>query len=101
MNTQHTSGEWIAHNNNISDFYDIDCDGNRIASVSAIPEHKDGVPLEEKIANARLIAAAPDLLEALQQLVNTDKNNADHFHRAICDAERAILKATTPTDHKQ
>lgn len=100
MNTKHTPGEW-----RYSEEYKL-VTTSRIGiiegskTICELPTfgHK---PEEETNANGLLIAAAPDLLEALQQLVNTDKNNADHFHRAICDAERAIRKATTPTDHKQ
>jgi len=46
-------------------------------------------------ANARLIAAAPDLLEALQTIVNSaEANQAAILYPLIDDARAAIAKAT-------
>jgi hypothetical protein len=66
--------------------------------------HEQGLIIEEKTGNAiavcynpenaKLIAAAPELLEALQALINSPIDNADHHHRTLMDAERAISKAT-------
>ncbi|MDB5032229.1 hypothetical protein [Mucilaginibacter sp.] len=46
----------------------------------------------EAIANAKLFAAAPDLLEALQEFVNWIKQG-DHDGSFIEDAEAALAKA--------
>jgi hypothetical protein len=47
-------------------------------------------PAEEKLANARLIAAAPELLEALQKIATV--NATDYEYQAW--ARAAISKAT-------
>lgn len=59
----------------------------------------NGAPLEQQEANARLIAAAPDLLEALEWIVQPDipiGSNAEFQHRAIEVARAAIAKAKGP-----
>lgn len=51
---------------------------------------------EELEAIARLIAAAPDLLESLTNLVGLAKLGAaslDKYHAALSDAEAALAKA--------
>jgi hypothetical protein len=51
---------------------------------------------EHDMADARLIAAAPDLLEALTNLVGLAKMGAarlDKYHAALADAQAAIDKA--------
>jgi hypothetical protein len=56
-------------------------------------------PIEAQEANARLIAAAPDLLDALQDLVGRDEKEArecgftDDEMTWLEDARRAIAKA--------
>jgi hypothetical protein len=47
---------------------------------------------EEAEANAKLIAAAPDLLEALQEL--TQAGDIDHYITSYNKAKQAIQKAT-------
>ena len=60
MNAKHTPGPWIAEDD--QSIYAADGDGRRlIAECHA--GHK-----EERAANARLIAAAPDLLAALEDV---------------------------------
>lgn len=48
---------------------------------------------EEQIANARLIAAAPDLLDALRGLVNAVGRKPSIVHEAVRKAEVIISKA--------
>lgn len=84
MNTQkHTPGPWTVGNIKQSNRPDAhfpieafyDSDGERFrATVAEIPTWSfDGVTdanREEHIANARLISAAPDLLDAVQAIVD-------------------------------
>ena len=90
MTEAHTPGPWTV-------FYD-----SRYSSciaevgsfvVSAPHEIHDWQNDAVEEANARLIAAAPDLLEALQ-LARDHFVNSKSACAEICDA--AILKATTP-----
>jgi hypothetical protein len=96
MKVLHTKGEWKVIN---------DTDGCRIYSdmfggIANIPhngKHKD-----EHEANAKLISASPDLLEALQPLVNickfvpkevfTEEGRRD-FQALLNNAQAAINKA--------
>ena len=49
-------------------------------------------------ANARLIAAAPDLLEALEHLMSWQVKNVDRWHNNAYDnAARVVKKATGET----
>jgi hypothetical protein len=52
MTTKHTQGEWIIQGKTL-----IKCNGEQTASVNSM--------IDEYEANAKLIAAAPDLLNAL------------------------------------
>lgn len=50
---------------------------------------------EETRANARLISAAPELLEALQEIIaSADAGNAAILDSLTCKARAAIAKAT-------
>jgi hypothetical protein len=51
----------------------------------------DGVPRDEMKANARLIAAAPELLEFAQRVLNGD---GDSFRSIAQHAKDVIKKAT-------
>jgi hypothetical protein len=58
-------------------------------------EHIDGIGKDELIANARLIAAAPDMLEVLQRLVRDNAGVTHEYLHIIRDKARAaIAKAT-------
>ena len=70
--TMHTAGEWVDRGTN--------CVGTRWQLVASVYPMEHENP-EEHAANMRLIAAAPDLLEALQEMVAGDAE-------AIEDAKR-------------
>lgn len=55
----------------------------------------DHVCIADGKANARLIAAAPDLLAALIQLLDTVSDDGTLVSDALDDARAAIAKATT------
>jgi hypothetical protein len=48
---------------------------------------------EELEANARLISAAPDLVEACQNLIKIIRENIEDFPDSVIDAEEALRKA--------
>jgi hypothetical protein len=68
---------------------------SRYAAIGGF-ERSDPQQLAEALANARLIAAAPELLEALQILFErANRNSIDPF--ALQQAVAAIVKATGKT----
>ena len=83
----HTKGPWVVVN---------DCgirgEGRSIAIASPNPRANDG----SMVANARLIAAAPDMLEALRMLVADfgDYPASERPCLAFDKARSAIAKAT-------
>jgi hypothetical protein len=90
-----TKGEWSVFNTsqiktgNFS--LGIDCKSERGIKSVIIFEERDRKPLEE-LANAKLIAAAPDLLEALQELVEIMDADGDNgtTHKAKTAIEKAL-----------
>jgi hypothetical protein len=89
MNTTHTPGEWHTHDGQI---YPLET-GVTLALIPYWDEEN-----EEHQANARLIAAAPDLLEALKEAIdqletwNTESEDTFTMRRI----KTAIQKATQP-----
>jgi len=67
--SKHTPGEWYAKREGFSTVYVFSrIGGGLVQEVAACGPTNGGVDQQE--ANARLIAAAPDLLEALKKLLN-------------------------------
>ena len=98
MQTKHTPEEWaVKLNSNAGESWDVLARNGNLCVASC------GTG-DEALANARIIAAAPDLLAALEALLQTalkvsDKEWASAIDRAStfrpCDAARsAIAKAT-------
>jgi hypothetical protein len=86
---RHTPGPWIAAHDFDNDSIVIDADTNSICTIDSYKECAE--------ANAKLIEAAPDLLEALQwALNNLDSYNtpSDENLRMYKKAVAAIKKAT-------
>lgn len=83
MNTKHISGPWIAEDD--QSIYAADGDGRRlIAECHA--GHK-----EERAANARLIAAAPALLSALEAAKEVLETAKQYFPKSIKNGDRFSL----------
>ena len=96
MTTQHTPGPWTVTNSGLS----IKSSGHSIHDRIADVYHSEK-SAEIDRANARLIAAAPELLEALKgtlamlELLNAPGTN-DPIEARVFQARAAILKATNP-----
>ena len=93
METKHTPGPWKVHfvqNAHTYAVYDKTETMRHIAEVST-PFGVDGDRIGH--ANARLIAAAPDLLEALYQIATYDPTKWDAVTLGNI-AREAIVKAT-------
>ena len=93
--TKHTPGPWKQGDACFSDMRSIRSNGHRIAVADGGISTSDA----EDHANARLIAAAPDLLEALESLyhaansIGEDTCDPVAFAGALEDARASIAKA--------
>lgn len=88
--SKHTPGPWgcVDTSNHAHDYRLTKPDG------SPLPLHVEANDHSEQRANAKLIAAAPDLLDALQYLMVAHGEQLDH---AFEMAQDAIAKATGET----
>lgn len=96
--TSHTPGPWKAHPGKLPDsgrdMFRVRADDGGTEAVVAVcfPSSCGDIYEEDAEANARLIAAAPDLLSALRALVGAIEE--DDFAGALESALAAIAKAT-------
>ena len=93
MTTQHTPGPW-----NVTGLYVRERDGGLVASIIDL-WHDQKTPKAEKNANAAIIAAAPDLLAALVEMVvlyadHAQYDDEGHETAGINAALAAIARAT-------
>ena len=97
---KHTQGEWK------QDGQSVTANGGKSFIARCPKDHADfqfGIPRTEAEANAKLIAAAPDLLDALEAYVRADttaltpvipsRHNPKHVAR-LEQARAAIARAT-------
>jgi hypothetical protein len=109
MSTQHTPGQWVVGSKSEYGTYNanmiFDSQGGSVAMVYGLPsntmlEKMNGEQYADGKARANLIAAAPDLMEALQDLFDADMEHVlmgdgkDDQIEAIAKARAAIAKAT-------
>ena len=96
MNAKHTPGPWMkSTHGGISKYSIWSSSGQHIADTNTTKS----IGFERCAANASLIAAAPDLLEALQKISNGQEMTGDFTHvetvlRYQEIARAAIAKAT-------
>lgn len=88
MNTKHTPAPWTV---NPKAKTNIRHGNLTIANCSST---HDGSREEEEIANAKLIAAAPELLGALEELMKVYERNGQLLSFDVNIARNAIKKAT-------
>lgn len=94
---KHTAGPWTMEhwnsffiNDHIHDYLEVHSDGFGVAVVVMPHEDRTDEVKKERVATARLIAAAPELLEALRGVVRV----ADRATVEFDAARAAIAKAT-------
>jgi hypothetical protein len=94
----HTPGPWRwDHESNVGNLI-VDPERNAVATFQARSHLKWAEQQAEREANARLIAAAPELLEALKGLeqwydAEVEPPHREFFNAAIAKARAAIAKA--------
>lgn len=95
MEMKHTPGPWWVK----AEFYiaagDDPEDWQHVGNVTDIDDDGQDLPVEVWQANAKLIAAAPDLLAACKEFVNWYGSDSSEFNRdnAYERARAAIAKA--------
>lgn len=86
--SKHTRGPWHAGNIRIqgagAQFYGCDVGAKNGSNVAIVLHQSTDREASETIANARLIAAAPDLLEALRR---AERRFSGHVGNSLWDRE--------------
>lgn len=88
--SKHTPGPWVRSGNNIKSRTD-NCVVIRIPAQTA--RYGAEWEIERWDADARLIAAAPELLEALENLLKVHEGEGGTQHNAADMARAALAKA--------
>jgi len=87
---KHTPGPWAVSTQGVG--FEVDsADGWQVAQAQQRHEDGRGKEATMRLANARLIAAAPELLEALQFVMSA---HGEQLDSAFQQAQEAITKAT-------
>jgi hypothetical protein len=63
--------------------------------LEADPDSNTHIPFDEAKANAKLIAAAPELLEALQRFISYSERFSDGFESSMVKQAKAAIKKAT------
>lgn len=93
MNTKHTPGPWSYRETGSSDTYAIECNLSHMKHLSTEERVARVETLNE--ANARLIAAGPDMLEALEfveRILNSRSGQDMGLSQAFEIVQAAIRK---------
>lgn len=85
--TQHTPGPWVVFAGTIIQ------DEKERTIVALDESHACGLDFYEIRSNARLIAAAPELLASLREMCAALEDTNSGAYRTLADAKAAIAKA--------
>ena len=96
--SKHTPGPWTASEGSPSDLWHVDMPDRQFSITVARGDEDWDMSVEEVQANARLIAAAPDLLDALQALVAAFDADLHDLMIAKLAAQASIAQATGPQE---
>lgn len=88
-NAQHTPGPWKAYGTLVS----LPVTPDETQDVNICDMHRSNLPDAECCANARLIAAAPELLEALELIIGDQPYAATQEWRDQVKKAREMAKA--------
>lgn len=91
---KHTQGPWKAHTYNDEEYIDIDSGCERICSVfigSDVWTEITEEEINEKKANASLIACAPELLEILEQVMYGVGTTIKFHDKSLPDKVEAVI----------
>ena len=96
METKHTQGQWEMEYHECRKTYDDTIYPMQIATAETyICQRVEGLTKEQSIANAKLIASAPEMLEALKYARGVLKTyGLKNEHEAIIKLSNTIKKAT-------
>ncbi len=84
----HTPGPWMASEGYPSDVWHVDMPGRGYAISVSRSDSDTDMTVEEVQANARLIAAAPSLLESIDQVCAALETCMAHYGDRMCEADR-------------
>lgn len=96
MNAKHTPGKW--NTSKLVNDIGIYADGSN-RDLALVYKYSRSIPEEEAQANANLMAAAPELLEALQKAKEVIERMSDEFrevagrHASYSNGEAKIIEA--------
>ena len=96
MKTKHTKGEWIVYEWKTEgiDFYHIRIGKKFTDLITTVHRWKGYIDKRECKANAKLIAAAPELLEACHKAMELIRFQNLEDAPVVDEIEKAIKKAT-------
>ena len=94
MKTQHTPGPWYTNGDFVWFKDPTTCDGATVAVAMETVTPNSGIGRDEMHANARLIAAVPKLLAAIEGIIRQHDEDTDNYSEVMRDARVAYAEAT-------
>lgn len=93
---KHTPGPWTASEGFPSDVWHVDMEGRLFSVVVSRSDQPETVmPVSEVKANARLMAAAPELLEALEYMLDACEAHGVSDNDFPIQLARTAIRLTT------